>query len=249
MLIYSWNILHILHEIKHASGNSKVLSHYNILSNKNNEKLRQTDIINKLKTFLLTTEPIIICLQEVPYDYYEELKQIQDITIYNYTYPRTPSCFGISPYKNNNELLLIIVKNIVGNPSSIITKFSDLGKACLSIQIEDTIYCNVHMPFKDEEFRNALELVIRNNKAEKLVICGDFNKTAFWITKILSQIKTDKIFRLIENNQTTHITLNKDNSENKKIYDHFLISGFDNEVSFKVEPLDYSDHFPISITL
>jgi endonuclease/exonuclease/phosphatase family metal-dependent hydrolase len=105
------------------------------------------------------------------------------------------------------------------------------------------------MPFKDEEFRNALELVIRNNKAEKLVICGDFNKTAFWITKILSQIKTDKIFRLIENNQTTHITLNKDNSENKKIYDHFLISGFDNEVSFKVEPLDYSDHFPISITL
>ena len=116
MLIYSWNILHILHEIKHASGNSKVLSHYNILSNKNNEKLRQTDIINKLKTFLLTTEPIIICLQEVPYDYYEELKQIQDITIYNYTYLRTPSCSGISPYPWIEPFLILLQAALIFQP-------------------------------------------------------------------------------------------------------------------------------------
>lgn len=248
MLIYSWNLLHILHEIKHASANSKVLTYYNILSNRMNEKQRQTEIISKLKSFLSTSEPIIICLQEVPFDYYQELNQLEDITIYNYSYPRIPSCSGTSPYLNNSELLLIITKNIETGKSKI-TRFADPGKACLSIQIGETIYCNVHMPFKDEEFKSALELVLRDNKGEKLVICGDFNKTAFWITKILSQIKTDQSFKLVENNLTTHITMNKDGTENKKIYDHFLQSGFETINSFQVEPLESSDHFPINITL
>lgn len=253
MLIYSWNILHIVHEIKHVGNISAVLNQYNILNNFDNEKQRQSEIINKLKLFLETNEQIIICLQEVPSDYLEEFKTIPDIKVFDYKYSRLPSLpsqFRKSPYKNISENIVIITKNIENPHNFNIIRFSDPGKACISIKVDEINYCNVHMPFKDEEFQNSLELVVKQFNNQKTIVCGDFNKTQFWINKLLSNIKIPNSFQLIENNEITHITINKDKTENKKIYDHFLIGGFNfTEKNIEVFPVVSSDHFPIKLVL
>jgi endonuclease/exonuclease/phosphatase family metal-dependent hydrolase len=262
MFLYSWNILHIIHEIKHVGNISAVINQYKILNNFGNENNRQKDIINNLKLFLETDEPTIICLQEVPNDYLEELKTIPNIKIFEYKYsrlPTLPSQYKNSPYKNNSEFLVILTKNIENPHSFDVIRFSDPGKACISIKVDETNYCNVHMPFKDDEFQNSLELVVKKFINEKTVICGDFNKTHFWINKLLSNIKisnnlgilAENIFQLVENNTTTHITINKDKTENKKIYDHYLLGGFNavSEKNLEVFPVVSSDHFPIKLVL
>jgi exonuclease III len=246
MRITSWNILHIVHEIKFVGKESIPISAFNIYDKRSNEKQRMNAILNTINEHLnaSTTEPIVICLQEVPGDYLTELNKLKDVNVISYQYPRMPSLksgMGASPYTDISEHIVTLVKNTSIEALPVV-QFDDPGKACLAVRIGDVTINNVHMPFGDEHLSKALKQI---NTEGKQIICGDFNSSPDRLGLILHGSNG----KLVVNNIVTHKTI-KNGTITPKIYDHFVFYNMPTTgIEVKVQEVNTSDHFPISIVV
>jgi endonuclease/exonuclease/phosphatase family metal-dependent hydrolase len=265
VIVKSWNVLHIIHELNYASGSSAVLDKYMIETNPLNETNRLQAIYQVIIKALSPTT--IMCLQEVPEDLSILFDQEKDYVKYVYMYKRVPRLkinlenHNNSPsevigkvYTNNGESLVIIVHKsmIRDNTTTHCVQFDDPGKACLVLKINDLFIMNVHMPIiRDNGFSNAIKCMVKflNNfdKNMKYIIVGDMNTSSSIVTQILGTYMDD--FNVI----LYHGMSRKFRKFGKTMYsqlDHIIVSNDIQYSNFVVYPnVDMSDHMMISVDI
>lgn len=243
--VTSWNILHIMHEIKFVGKESIPISAFDIYDNRANEKIRMNAILATINKYLTAseTDPVVVCLQEVPGDYLTELNKLEHVTVVSYKYPRTPSLksgMGANPYTDINEYLVTLVRNVT--PTALpVVQFEDPGKASMAVTVNGVTIHNVHMPFGDAHLSKALSQI--DVSSGKHIICGDFNSAPNYLGLMFHGSRG----KLVENKITTHKTI-KNGTITPKIYDHFVLYDLSTTgVEVRVEEVNTSDHFPITI--
>jgi hypothetical protein len=122
-VVISWNLLHMIHEIKYAHDTSPVIARYSINEKWSNEKMRLNDIIKTLGELLskYSTIECFVCLQEVAGDLIPMLRKMLDShadsiltskpLMHIHTYSRKPHVRerqGESLYTDSNESLVTI---------------------------------------------------------------------------------------------------------------------------------------------
>lgn len=252
MLIVTWNILHIIHEIKFVGRESIPITAFDIYDNRSNERNRMASIVNTVKEYINGHDgPVVICLQEVPGDYVVEFNKIENIKLYSYKYSRLPSLksgLGSSPYSDISEHLVTIVKGCNDTTPLPVVQFTDPGKACLPVKVNDFTVCNVHMPFGNTELNTAimrLKTSLITSTDNKYIVCGDFNTSPDRLNMTLYGSNGT----VVQNNVVTHKTI-KNGTITPKIYDHFVFYNLPTTGTVvHVNEVNTSDHFPISITV
>lgn len=144
--VISWNVLHMIHEIKYSYDKSPVITRYSIKENWSNEKLRLDDMVKTLSDLLIkhSTIECFICLQEVPGDLIPLLRQMLDYHVghalvtrplmHIQIYSRKPYIHGWqenSLYTDPNESLVTIHYNPYISSSNETADSENRGK-CLS---------------------------------------------------------------------------------------------------------------------
>ena len=243
MKIYSWNVLHMIHEINY-SEESLVLERYKITDNCKNEQYRLNDIF---KTILnITEQDTVVCLQEVPGDLLARLNQIPNVKIFAYKYPREPriKSSNIKLYEDKCEYLVTIIHEKAGtNITQCETiQFDYAGKACQITKINQLYILNVHIPFVKLQRNDALNQIFSFliNKTDYVII-GDMNMSASDLKQECLSLNQDvniiemegptrkerkngKLeYRTIDHAITNKKTLDRTVYENEDMSDHFMI--------------------------
>ena len=139
LVVHSWNILHIVHELNYCLDSSPVLDEFKIVTyDTSGEQKRILDIYNTISKKL--SKETCFCLQEVPGDLFDMLTKLEDYTVYGYKYSREPFIRNTkikNPYKNTHEYLVTIVHNDIAKliPGTRTIQFSDPGKAAFIVNI------------------------------------------------------------------------------------------------------------------
>lgn len=252
--IYSWNVLHIYHELKYSKDTSLILEKYDIVKNLDNEKNRLNDIYQMILSFMHESN-CFICLQEVPGDIIKILKNDLDknnYSIFYHTYPRIPqnTTNQPNPYNDSCENLVILCpKTENRNYQHNIIEF-DKGKACQILSFDSTCIINIHCPF-DKQSKIALSNLKKylcNNfpSDQHIIMSGDMNKNYNQLIKEYNElnikmavIKTDNYTRKWRENETTI---------NTSSIDFFSVtSGIKVILTKSFIENDISDHYPIKM--
>ena len=190
--LYSWNVLHIIHELNYASDCCYVLDNW---LNNESERLREiAKIIVKHSSY----SKAIFCIQECPGDLLNllhELNTHNDFTINTYRYPRHPKIKNhnaTNPYIDSTEQLVILLgKDIMLRELKSI-QFEDPGKASLIAKInifdKNISIANIHCPFgpsRSVAFKQLLEEIIDDT----YIIIGDMNSDENEIKKMFNDKK------------------------------------------------------------
>jgi endonuclease/exonuclease/phosphatase family metal-dependent hydrolase len=233
-ILKSWNVLHLVHEINHAFGNSPVLTKYGILT------LNQHDIVQKEQRRLRDIADVIkselnkncmICLQEVPGDLLDMLyKEIQQYNILYKKHAREPKLKikldgEQTIYKNQAEFLVTIFSKSIMLKDYQIVQFDDPGKASLFIGIKNLYIINCHIPFgnsRKKALNQIFHLIKLINEREKtkinFIIVGDTNMVPSEFrneTKMYSTV-------VYESHQDTRKGLNRNNVLISNKLDYFI---------------------------
>ena len=187
--LYSWNVLHIVHELNYAFDCSFVLD---LWLNNENERLNQlAKIIVKRASY----ENAVVCLQECSGELLKMLYEMNthnDYSIHKYKYGRNPhlkNYLATNPYPSNNcteYLVTLVGKNISVNNTSVV-QFTNTGKASLMLNInigeKHVLIANIHCPFGSS--RNiAFEQLLEEINMHNFVIIGDLNSEMWELKKI-----------------------------------------------------------------
>lgn len=223
---YSWNVLHIGHEIKYNNDTSFILDKYP------NEKDRIKAIKLKIQS-VLNKDLVVISLQEVPGDLLNELWWL-DVDLYYYKLPRKPSLYK-DTYTDNDEYLVTLIydkDNIEQRclPSYYHTDFiqyQDPGKAALIIHAHkyDLTFINTHFPLKyDINPFTLLKTYIKHYN--HCIIMGDFNCSNDSLLKDIESYSLRNKLKLYTNPSKSY-TYKNINKQTLKFYyktiDHILI--------------------------
>jgi hypothetical protein len=232
--IFSWNVLHIIHEWNFVGEDSLVIRKYG------DESARLELILAFIKNIYDTNTSCIINLQEVPGDLLDKLIVLFNSNIYYHTYDRLPKLKKEGDiYLNKTESLVSIVKNVHYISSNFVSLGTGKGYLHLNVYAF-SVYLNilnVHMPFK---YSNVLNLELEN-----LFICGDFNCSSSESCIIFDKCNS------IPNDKYTFISW-RDMSVKTDILDHVLTKSsdlIDLSKPLIIHECDYSDHMPISCDL
>lgn len=224
--VVSWNILHIVHEKNYVGDGSLVISAFQ------DEKVRVEEIVKYLVSLYLSSDQVVINLQEVPGDVLDELKKYifaEHLTWH--TYPRMPKLKvpNGDPYTNMSESLVSIVKTHNQVLKTDVIDFAS-GKAALVNSLSNglNIY-NVHMPFE------YAQTVTIDNHA---IVTGDFN------CGIEESKKMFPNFEACPNKSHTFIT-RRNNVVSTNMYDHILLNFVSEPPELTVVETNLSDHFPV----
>ena len=239
MQFISWNVLHIYHEIKYCNNMSPVLDMY-----RNKEKDRLNEICKTLQKYYDDT---IICLQEVPGDLYELLKQqFKDHNIYQHKYPRVPTS-NDKIYTHEYECLVTIIpKSVIAQSTKFIQSKFDNGKGAIVIITDKYSIVNTHVPF-DETNRKSLLQDIYSNISDKYIMVGDMNTSK---NKLEEDIVTlTKIFIVQDNIENTRKGMNGKREIIYSKIDHVITSNDINGKTFVEDTGDLSDHFIIGFDM
>jgi hypothetical protein len=240
--LFSWNLLHIMHEINYVGYSSLVLKAYP------DESDRLKRIVEYIKNVYDSNERVVINLQEVPGDYLEELTNLFQDNICKYTYPRVPKfksdLSNHEPvYKVPTESLVSIYKGVqlVGFNA---TEYES-GKAGLSLdcvlsnsQPKNFTVINVHMPW---EWKNNLTF----DEKQVCFILGDCNKDANGTKKMFLNCE------VLPNDKVTWTSW-RNNSVQTGILDHVVYQNYnfpESSVLNVHSTVNFSDHFPVSCTV
>ncbi len=227
MKLFSWNILHIMHEINYVGPESLVITTYP------NEQDRFIAIVKLILDEYNNHEQIVINLQEVSGDYLNKFKELFGKNVFYHTYDRIPTfknAFQPKVYDDSSESLVTIVRGLNVVDTNVIN--FEKGKSALVLNFDnDTTVYNVHMPFK---WANSVKI-----ETDKYVyVTGDFNCDD---SEVLSQYPTCYVFK---NDFKTFITRRNGVTITEK-YDHIL-SNKNVSNNVHVTKTDLSDHFPVS---
>jgi endonuclease/exonuclease/phosphatase family metal-dependent hydrolase len=243
LTVVSWNVLHIIHELNYAFGNSLVLDKYPI------ESTRITAIFNHIVKKL--DKNTIICLQEVPGDLYDYLLKLKSYKVLGLQYTRKPVLKNVkieNPYTNSDEYLVTIIHEDYTKDSNEIFIEDNFGKGALITNINDLYIINAHLPMKS---RDDLLIRIKDfiKTINKYIFIGDFNNNQIELRKELDK-NNYGIFKMPIFNGDTR----KGKHQNGKIVysklDHVVHS--DNMRICKTQINDngdISDHYMISIVI
>jgi hypothetical protein len=189
--LYSWNVLHIIHELNHAIDSSPVLRKYP------QEQTRLDDIVNTISK--LIKSDTIFCLQEVPCDLLDTLgHKLKDCAILGYRYSRIPKLKNpklINPYDEPAEHLVTIIHNDLLNnhePTTNTVQYADAGKAALLVDLPTVTIINTHVPAamgtkgRINAFKQLHKFMV-DNKITNYILAGDMNASDI-------EIKTDLPF-------------------------------------------------------
>jgi endonuclease/exonuclease/phosphatase family metal-dependent hydrolase len=246
--VYSWNVLHIIHELNHASNSSHILNKY-----KDKEDTRLFDMLSIISKYLVDTNSII-CLQEVPSEFTNMLETYiktnsLKFDVHTYTYPRNPILKNQKlkdPYNLLGENLVTILPQEYKVKHKETLQFEDKGKACLVLSTSYFAILNVHMPFgKQSQIAiSMIEDCLSNKLKQEFILCGDFNKEFKYLKADLKGYYLSKTYitkfdkptrKCLENKETKYSNL-----------DFFVVSPKIKICDSKVlDQDDISDHYPI----
>lgn len=237
--IFSWNVLHIVHEINHCSDSSLVIKDGKTI----NEVLRIEQIIKQIND-VYDPSNTFICLQEVPGDLRDKLIELK-FNFYEYQLPRMPSVRNsrfknTKVYSNFAEYLITIVpKDLTFTHSAV--QYIDQGKSCLIVKNDKFSILNTHLPFNAVERVDSLTKVYKAmSQQNNYILVGDTNTQIGTLTKECSDIGFDFKFPNIKGN--TRVGLN-----DKKIYyskiDHIMTKNIDVARTVVIRSNDLSDHY------
>lgn len=251
MNIYSWNVLHIIHEINYAN-NSPILYQYP------DESKRIYDIYTYLHDIIASNADNLyaICLQEVPGDLLILLHQ--KYRVFYYRYERVPTLKNeaiYNPYMDGYEYLVTITNVHIWTYNII--QFHNPGKAALIITFnldngKLMHIANIHLPYDDNTFfikenkeNNALKQI--KNYFDiydyNYILAGDMNTDESHMTNNLNRCNFSN-FYLPHLNDTTY----KNITGNKKI-DHFIVSNAIYSLQTNVFDNNLSDHKMIGLSV
>ncbi|AYV75902.1 MAG: hypothetical protein Terrestrivirus3_171 [Terrestrivirus sp.] len=254
LALYSWNVLHMLHEIKYCYDDSHVITKYGIRNDIMNEQKRLNDIIVELELCLNSSDKVIICMQEVCGDLLDKIKNKLNCVVHNYQVPRVPKITGVlvSPYTNNSENLVVLVSNDLKNKIVAVEniQFEDNGKASLIVKFDDFTVINLHLPISINGTNALKQLCKYIEKDNCVIMTGDFNKK---YNLLLNDFKEHGIIRYMKSSTTTDTYTYKRiiNSDRFKfeIIDHVFVFGNMSIVKENVTDKEYSDHSLLSVLL
>jgi hypothetical protein len=254
--LYSWNVLHIIHELNYALDCSFVLDKW---LNNENGRLNQ---IAKIIVKYASQEKSVICLQECPGDLLQILNAMNrgEYIINNYQYGRTPKLknhLATNPYVDITEHLVTIVGRNINVDDTQIVQFDDPGKASLIINVnvgtQNILIANIHCPFGSS--RNvAFNKLLVEIGTNRFIIVGDLNSEQWEL-----ELMFDKtIYKFSNIKEPTRIakSIKKTKKGNEiivreTILDHLIGS---TDVKFlkpfvEKNKFDLSDHFLIGCNI
>lgn len=202
--LYSWNVLHIIHELNYAYDCSFVLENW--LNKENNRLDRMARIIVKYASH----PKAVVCLQECPGDLLNMINNMNifgDFSVYSYKYGRDPKLknhIATNPYSECTEYLVTLIgKHNLVNSTNIV-QFEDPGKASLIVNINVVgklvSIANIHCPFGTS--RNvAFQQLISELNGNEYIIIGDLNSEQWELEKIFDR----KIYKFSNITKPTRI--------------------------------------------
>lgn len=254
--VYSWNILHIIHEFNYVINSSPVLDKYNITkTNTIGEERRIFDIYKMI--IKLLNKDSIFCLQEVPDDLLQVLTKLKEYKVYSHAYNTIPNIKDNtikSPYINNGEHLVTIIpnslKDSVVNMNSI--QFDDKDKDGFVLNFDFGLsLINAHVPFNSHNRLKSIQSIydyLQKTNYKNYIIIGDMNCSnenlaEDLITANFSDYYIPKIEGFTrKGKQNGNIIYSK--------LDHAIVHNSIEVINTSIiDPSDMSDHFIIKIDI
>lgn len=275
VLVVSWNVLHIIHELNYASNSSPILEQYRIKDDFGNEQKRLKDIVVVLQRILrdhLTNE-CFVCLQEVPGDLIPLLEEmlvsttksssIGNAILYKQIYLRHPRLRhgkNDSLYHDSSEYLVTIHYQPKDRIDKIFPKVSwtpcpvDKGKGAFGLTTSHGLtILNVHVPYDYQAADALLAHISWPKENERFLMVGDMNRGSSSLKKALTKVTKDPI-DCVTTEKATRIGVDENGIRNYMTIDFFVVSPLIlKSVVSLVEVIDdigdISDHFPILLEL
>lgn len=206
--LYSWNVLHIIHELNYSYDCSYVIDKsQEILAS----EIYRLDVIAKLIVKYASKEKSIICLQECPAKLLENIINLNtygDYVVHIYKYKRTPKLKNHrveNPYTDCSEYLITLTgKNIfVNNVNNVEFEDSEKGSLVIDVNIDkkNIFIANIHCPFG--KLRNsAFEKLKIELGSKDYIIIGDLNSEQWELEKIFNK----NIYKFTNINKPTRIS-------------------------------------------
>ena len=246
---YSWNVLHIIHELNYCFDNSLILDKYQIVQDPSNEQKRLKEIMNMINTFMKNDNTFIL-LQEVPYDLFQLIEKQANqkeskFGVYAYFYTRIPINRSklADSYQNTSECLVTIYPRNLGDFSEESVIF-DASKACQIISNNRFCVINVHLPFGKNRAQ-ALKIIFQSidekYQKQQIIMGGDMNMTYQELKQEIN--KTD--LSIVKTNHYTRKWI-ENNKIRTQTIDFFMTTDQVKVISRKsLIDNDLSDHYPI----
>ena len=252
MNVYSWNTLHMIHELNHVQ-NSPICLAWNFYDRSclTSEKNRIKAIMLQITGMLDSKKNTALCLQEVSGDLLLELQLFEkDFDIYWYKHTRIPRLdhhlvnLIDNPYVLQGEYLVTLVSKALGSKPHSFLQYGQPGKAALVVEIPlspqsklsgGQLLINTHISIVangKKQLRWLLECYAKENV--KKIIVGDYNKTR---KELVTDLFISPSFREPETGLTTHM--------NGTCIDHILIDEATGSAEMKLCKITLVDQIQI----
>jgi endonuclease/exonuclease/phosphatase family metal-dependent hydrolase len=250
---YTWNVLHMIHEIKYCLNDSHIIAKYSIRDDSANEQKRLDDIVNEINTCFTKhdNKSVIMCLQEVSGDLLNKIKNTLNCAIYSYQVARIPKDITKSNvYIDNSENIVILVSHDLNNtfwpPMPI--QFQDSGKAALVVRLEHYTIVSIHVPFGDDGVCALKNLFNQITLLKPIIIAGDFNKEQ---NRLLEDFKNIQVFDCLRQS-TTDLSYTYKRPNKTSVIDHVFVFDVADRLTIKSnnvidEDKDLSDHLIVHV--